>query len=311
MVNRKREEGERWGPKYVDKRDWPVYNRQLIKRGEYLLDVDLLENWDEELLIMNKDKVGAPFRFPKSLIHLQAIWHVKRMPFRMIEGMTIQLVELARLPDSNSYSTVNRRVNALPFELEIPKGDNLTVFADGTSFRVVEGGEYLREKYGKKNRRWVQVVILGDPVSKEPVSFEVNIIQSSELVSAKEQLAGLKKQGIPIATFGGDGAFDEINLWNWIDFMNMKSIIKPDANAKEDSESALRNMAVKWRNTYGYKKWQKRTGYGHRWPATEGIFSATKVMFGEELHAQSESGLISEAGLKFWAYQKLKRYGEL
>lgn len=301
---------KRWGKKYVDKRDWPVYNRQLIKRGEYLLDIDILENWDDELSVANANKVGAPFRFPKSLIHLQAIWHIKSIPFRMIEGLTIRLVELARLPDSNSYSTVNRRVNALPFELELPRGDNIIVFSDGTSFRVVEGGEYLREKYGKRNRRWVQVIILGDPLTKEPVSFEVNIIQSSELESAKEQLNDLKKQDIPITTFGGDGAFDEIDLWNWLDFMNIRSLIKPDANAREDSESAVRNSVVKWRNKHGYKKWQKKSGYGKRWPATEGIFSAVKVMFGEELHAQSETGLIQEAGLKFWAYQKLKRYGE-
>lgn len=301
---------KRWGPKYEDKRDWPVYNRQLIKRGEYLLDIDLLENWDEELVIANTNKVGAPFRFPKSLISLQAIWHVKRIPYRMIEGLTIRLVELARLPDSNSYSTVNRRVNALPFELEVPSGDTITVFADGTSFRVVEGGEYLREKYGKRNRRWVQVIILGDPMTKEPVSFEVNIIQSSELESAKEQLADLKKQNIPITTFGGDGAFDEIDLWNWLDFENIRSLIKPDANAREDSKSAVRNGVVKWRNKHGYKKWREKTGYGERWPATEGIFSAVKVIFGEELHARSENGLVQEAGLKFWAYQKLKRYGE-
>jgi hypothetical protein len=198
----------------------------------------------------------------------------------------------------------------LPFELEVPREDNITVFADGTSFRVVEGGEYLREKYGKKNRRWVQVVILGDPITKEPVSFEVNIIQSSELESAKEQLEELKEQGISIAAFGGDGAFDELKLWNWLDFNKIRSVIKPDANAKEDSESALRNMAVKSRNAYGYKKWQKRTGYGQRWPATEGIIGAVKVMFEEELHARSEEGLIQEAGLKFWAYQKLKRYGK-
>lgn len=310
MVKLKHKQGKRWGPKYIDKRDWPVYNRQLIKRGEYLLDIDLLEHWDEELTIANRNKVGAPFRFPKSLIHLQAIWHVKRVPYRMIEGLTIRLVELASLPDSNSYSTVNRRVNALPFELEVPKGDAIAVFADGTSFRVVEGGEYLREKYGKRNRRWVQVIILGDPKTKEPVSFEVNIIQSSELESAKEQLNDLKKQDVPISTFGGDGAFDEIDLWNWLDFMNIRSLIKPDANAREDSESAVRNSVVKWRNKNGYKKWQKKSGYGKRWPATEGIFSAVKVMFGEELHAQSENGLLQEAGLKFWAYQKLKRYGE-
>ncbi len=301
---------KRWGPKYEDKRNWPAYNRQLVKRGEYLLDFDLLQGWEGELKKMNERKVGAPYRFPKSLIQLQAIWHVKRIPYRMIQGMTIRLAELAQIPQDNHYSTTNRRVNKLPFDLAMPKGDSIALFADGTGFRVVEGGEYLREKYGKKNRRWVQVIILGDPDTKEPVSFDVNIIQSSEVESAKQQLVDIKNEGITISEFGGDGGFDDLGLWNWCDFENIKPVIKPDINAREDSESALRNIVVKRRNADGYSEWQRKTRYGRRWPATEGIFSAVKVMFGEELHARSEDGLLQEAGLKFWAYQRMKRYGE-
>jgi len=310
MKNLNKKSRKRWGKKFIDKREWKTYNEQLIKRGEYLLDLDILDGWKEEVDTMNKGKVGSPYRFPKSLIQLQAIWHAKSIPYRMIQGMTMKLFELAQLPEFNHYSTTNRRVNKLPLDLAMPKGDNITLFSDGSSLRVVEGGEYLREKYGKKNRRWVQVIILGDPDSKEPVSFDINIIQSSEVKSAKEQLADLKKEGIKISTFGGDGGFDEIDLWNFLDSENIKSLIKPDANAIENSESALRNIAVKLRNTYGYKKWQKRSGYGRRWPATEGIFSAVKRIFGEELHATSEEGILQEAGLKFWAYQRIKRYGE-
>jgi len=33
----------------------------------------------------------------------------------------------------------------------------------------------------------------------------------------------------------------------------------------------------------GYKRWAKETKYGNRWPATEGIFSAAKRKFGENL----------------------------
>jgi len=52
------------------------------------------------------------------------------------------------------------------------------------------------------------------------------------------------------------------------------------------------------------------TPYGYRWPATEGIFSAVKRIFGEQIHARSELGIIQEAKIKFWGYQKMKRYGE-
>ena len=33
----------RWGKEYVDKRNWKEYNESLVRRGEILLDFDLLD----------------------------------------------------------------------------------------------------------------------------------------------------------------------------------------------------------------------------------------------------------------------------
>jgi len=35
-----------------------VYNQSLVRRGELLIGFDVIDNWDEELKEMNKDKVG-------------------------------------------------------------------------------------------------------------------------------------------------------------------------------------------------------------------------------------------------------------
>jgi len=301
---------KRWGDSYFDRRDWPVTNEQLVKRGEYLLDLDFVEKWNEELSHMNFGKCGAPYLFPNSLIELQAVWHAKKIPCRMIEGICRRLTVMGRLPEYNDYSTVNRRINRLACQLVLPNSNSLTLFSDGTSLQVVEGGEYLREKYGKKNRRWIQVVILGDPVTKEPVSFEVNIIQNSELDSAKRQLAELLDADVKITAFGGDGSYDEIALWNWLFSQGIESIIKPDKNAIIPSGSRKRDKNTHERNICGFDLWSREHGYGYRWTATEGIFSAVKRIFGEQIHASSEQGMIQEAKIKFWAYQKIKRYGE-
>ncbi len=301
---------KRWGDTYFDRRNWKTYNEQLVKRGEFFLDLNFVENWQEELATMNSGKMGAPFQFPNSLIQLQAVWHAKRIPCRMIEGITRQLAEMGKVWDYNDYTTANRRINKLACQLTLPTGNNLTLFSDGTGLHVVESGEYLREKYGKKNRRWVQVVILGDPDTKEPVSFEVNLIQRSELDSAKQQLLELRKKKVSIKCFGGDGSYDEIALWNQLVYNEIEPIIKPDKNAVVPSGSRERDKNVLERNDLGYDLWAREHGYGHRWPATEGIFSAVKRIFGEQIHARSERGIIQEAKIKFWAYQKMKRYGE-
>jgi hypothetical protein len=301
---------QRWGKKFIDNREWQAYNEQLVKRGEYFLALDFVENWSIELARMNAGKVGARFRFPNTLIELQALWHAKRVPLRMIEGMTRELVKLGQLPEYNDYSTVNRRINTLDLQLAAPQGENIIIFSDGTGLQAVNGGEYLREKYGKKNRRWIQIVMLGDVEHHEPISYEVRLVAASEAESTKRQLADLLKQGADIIAAGGDGALDDKHLYNFCDDQGLKSIIKPDKNARDNTDCALRNKVVKLRNKLGYKRWAKQQGYGHRWPATEGIFSAAKRIFGEQLLATSENGLLHEAASKIWAYQRLKRYGE-
>ena len=217
---------------------------------------------------------------------------------------------MGQLPEYNDHSTTNRRINRLAFTLAPPQGKNIVVFSDGTGLQAVAGGEYLREKYGKKNRRWVQLIILGDAKTHEPVSYEVRIIQGSEAESTERQLAALLENNVPIATCGGDGAMDSLHLWNFCDDQGLIPIIKPDKNALTDTDSTLRNRVVKERNRIGYKRWARKNGYGFRWPATEGIFSATKRIFGEQLAATSERGMLQEAACKIWAYQRLKRYGE-
>lgn len=301
---------KRWGKKYIDNRNWPVYNEQLVKHGEYLLDLDWVKGWDEELKEMNRNKVGHPYEYPNSLIWTQGVWHTHRIPYRFVEGITRQLYRMTQLPAYNDYSTINRRVNKLNISLDVPSGQKLMLFSDGSGFQAIEGGEYLRSKYGKKNRRWIQVIILGDPVTKEPVSFEVNLIPSSEPDSAQRQLDQLAKAGVDIEAFGGDGGFDKIELWEHLKQKRIRPIIKPDKNAKEDSDSTWRNINVKYRNQYGYEAWASRLKYGLRWPATEGIFSAIKRMFGEQLYGKTETGMTQEAKMKVWTYKKMKQYGE-
>lgn len=301
---------KRWGDTFIDRRKWPAYSEQLVKRGEYFLDLAFVQNWEKELAQMNFGKRGAPYLFPNSLIELQAVWHAKRIPCRMIEGISRRLEAIGQIPSYNDHTTANRRINRLACKLALPNSNNLTLFSDGTGLQVIESGEYLREKYGKKNRRWVQVVILGDPDTKEPVSFEVNLIQDSELDSAKRQLAELKTKKVNIDYFGGDGSYDAIALWNWLVYNWIEPIIKPDKNAIVPSGSKERDKNVEERNLLGYDLWSREHRYGHRWPATEGIFSAVKRIFGEQIHARSERGIIQEAKVKFWAYQKIKRYGE-
>ena len=50
--------------------NWKRYNESLVKRGEILIDFDVIDNWDSELEKMNEGKKGRKFVYPDSFIKL-------------------------------------------------------------------------------------------------------------------------------------------------------------------------------------------------------------------------------------------------
>ena len=43
--------------------NWHVYNESLVRRGEIILDFDVLDKWNNELKNMNEGKEGASYFF--------------------------------------------------------------------------------------------------------------------------------------------------------------------------------------------------------------------------------------------------------
>ena len=62
---------KRWGKNKKYKRNWHEYNEELIRRGTFYLDFEWAKNWKKELAERNENKVGAPYKFPKSLMDLK------------------------------------------------------------------------------------------------------------------------------------------------------------------------------------------------------------------------------------------------
>ena len=90
------------------------------------------------------------------------------------------------------------------------------------------------------------------------------------------------------------------------------SVIKIRMNSFTDycHGSKRRRREVRVYNGIGYRKWAEQSGYGMRWPGTEGVFSGAKRKFGETLMATSRKRLVAEAIQIMWAYDFVKCYGE-
>lgn len=311
MATKPKRKKVRWGKEWIDNRDWPGYNEELVARGRFLLDLDWVESWQEEVDRMNEGKRGAPYRFPESLIRLQAVWH-QLLSYRSIEGITRRLVEMSNLPDWDDYTTACRRVNKVDTDLEFPQG-SCGVVTDGSGMKMHQAGEYRRKKYGGKKRRWVEVVISADPEEGRLLDFEVRMDGEgdSEPDVALKHMKKLVEAGIDVKKFWGDGKYDARDLFNFHGKHGIESAVPPrdDASLKARGSIRRKHEVLNYQSKT-WDEWAKDKDYGKRWPGSEGIFSAVKRIFGEHTRAKTPRTACLEVERRLWAYERMRRYGK-
>lgn len=313
MIKPKHRPGERWGPKYVDRRNWLKYNEELVVRGEFLLDTEWVESWDKEVARMNEHKVGRPYFFPESLIKLQAVWN-QWVGVRQVEGITRKLVEVTQIPNFDDYSTVNRRVRKIDTTFALPKQGFCSVSCDGSGMKMNQTGEYRYDKYGKKKaKKWLKVIISANPLTKDLLDVEVHVEGEgySEPEVALQHLNRLWNFGITVDKFWGDGSFDVIELFNQLEQHGTESAIPPRENASKNANGSMRRVREVFEyQTSNWEHWAINKRYGLRWVGTEGEFSAVKRIFGEKTRAKTVENMCLEIKRRFWAYETMRKYAK-
>ncbi|MBI5347455.1 MAG: IS5 family transposase [Candidatus Aenigmarchaeota archaeon] len=300
----------RWGKRFKDNRNWVKYNEELVVRGEFLLDLEWVMSWDSELEEMNREKVGAKYQYPESLIKLQAVWY-QWIDYRGIEGITRKLVEIAKLPAFNDYTTINRRVNRLDVEFEFPKDKNICVSSDRSGMKFENSGEYRARMY-EKRRKFLAVTIIANPLTGELFECDVSLegTQLSEPEIAEWNMKILMHRGYHIHKFFGDGSFDAHDLFSFCEENKIETAIKIRKTAVFTEYNTKRDRELEEYKKLGYKKWAKKKQYGKRWCGTETIFSAVKRKCGEETRSHIIKNALNEARRKFWAYDWMKSYSK-
>jgi len=287
------------------KRDWKKYNDQLVRRGELLIDLDFVENWEKELEEMNLGKRGKPFDYPESLIEFLAFpRYFFGLPFRQEEGFVEALAKLLpelRVPD---YTTIHRRINSLGpmFERSIRGlGDDVVVAIDASGIKVTNRGDWRRDLWGGKSKRgYLKIHVAVDTKTKQILAMEVTDERTGDskmfkpLVERASEAANVK---LALA----DSAYDSRENFN---FLEAKGIepgirIKRGASGKARGSWARRRAAQEFLRDE--EKWKKRVGYGRRWSA-EGTFSNLKRTFGEFVAAHKFKNMAKEMMLKAFCY---------
>jgi stalled ribosome alternative rescue factor ArfA len=261
----------RWGKEYVDKRNWKDYNESLVRRGEVLLDFELLDEWNLDLRKMNSGKEGAPFRYPEPFMRLLAYLHVLfHLPYRQAKGFVRSLSRYVPGLEVPAYSTIWERTNALTMELDGVKTDQpISIALDSSGIKVTNSGDWMRKKW-KVKRGYLKIHLAVDVRSKEAVSMQV----TEETVSDGSQAEALVQEAMSknkVERAYGDGAYDQRANFNLLASNGIDPAIKVRKNASRKAKgSYARKMEVIAQQT-DFEGWKKEKGYGDRW-AVEGAF---------------------------------------
>ena len=231
--------------------NWKKYNKSLVKRGEVLLDFDVIDNWDTELEKMNEGKEGRKFVYPDSFIkllgYMRAYFH---LPYRQTEGVVRALTTntVSSIPD---YSRICRRINRLNITIsDIDKSrlhdDYFVIAIDSTGIKVSNRGEWIRNRWNVK-RGYLKIHVAVDIKRKRILSLNV----TSEQVHDGKVLSGLVdditiKQNKIVDTAIMDDSYDSNKNFQFLSFKGIQPAIKVRKNAKyRKTNHYLRNKNCK------------------------------------------------------------------
>jgi len=290
-----------------EKKNWKEYNEKLVRRGEFYISMDFLDNWDKELEEMNKGKKGRPYEYPDSFMFFLAFLHIAFLPFRQLEGFLRELSKYIPKLKAADYTTIFKRLKKIKIEFPLQElNDDIVVAIDSTGMKVSSRGEWIRHKW-KVKKGWIKVHVAVDVKTKKLLALEI----TDERAGDGKMLQPLIKQakrnsnGKKIKAAYADGAYDSRNNFNFLDKEGTEPIIKIRKNASTRARgSPARAEKVREMKEIGYEGWKDKYKYGQRW-AAETFFSGVKRIFGETSKARSVEGVFQEVKLKFLFYNML------
>jgi hypothetical protein len=291
----------------MSKRNWKEYNGQLVRRGEFYISLDFMDNRENEVKRMNEKKRGRPYQFPHSLMQFLAFVHIAFLPYRQMEGFLRKLSEYIPKLKAADYSTICKRMKKMDIKLPEEKlGNDMIVALDSTGMKISNRGDWMREKW-KVRRGWIKVHVAVDVNTKRLIALEITDERTGDgkmlkpLIEKAEKNVGKGK--IKQAT--ADGAYDSKQNFEYLDGKGIEPAVKTRKNSSTKARgSPSRAKHVREMKELGYEGWKSKYRYGERWMA-ETFFSGVKRTFGETTRAKSVEGMFQEVEMKFSFYNAL------
>ena len=318
-------------------------NEKYVKRGQALIIRDDPQR-HEEVMVANRNKVGAPFQYAESLFAaLAAVKSMTGLPYRHLQGMLIET-----LGDWNApcYTTIYRRFQALEVKrngsvFTVTGGGTVPIrlAVDSTGLKQHNRGEWIRHKW-KVRRGFVKLHVMVDVNTKRILAVQVTddrtgdspmliplLDEALEAVArtgqAQDSAAGPADAGCCLY---GDAAYASRSNVTACGDRGVDSRIKLRVNSMArgkgtgdawgiavrkqlggSADSHVWKMSDDEKRRFG-EEWKKKVEYGKRW-LVEIVFSAFKRMFGEHLYSLKWKNMVQEVRIKVATYNKLVDMG--
>jgi len=286
--------------------DWRLVDERLIRRGELLLSLDFLDDYDLELSIMNDGKVGRPFKLTDGYIEfLMVVRCLFSMPYRQLEGFTRALNRLIPKLPSADYSWVRKRIlmlNLSPYDSIRDSGETVVIAVDSSGVSVHKCGGWVERLYGRK-KRYIKIHFAVDVKTKEVIAMDVTTDDTHDSEVLPNLIMDASRHRL-ISEAYMDGAYDSGKAYRLLGSMGINPIIKPRKNARTDRGPPERRNSAMMLKMLGEKEWSVRMGYGRRW-AAETAFSTFKRLYGEHSMSKNMENIAKELSAKAYIYNML------
>ena len=290
--------------------NWASYNASLKARGSLTVWLDKGMQWYAPAT----GKRGRQPIFSDAAIQFcLSIKSLFSLPLRQSLGMVESLLRLAgldwKVPD---FSTVCRRQKHLSVKLPYrPSTTALDLLVDSTGIKFLGEGEWKRKKHGADYRRqWRKVHLAIDAHTLDIRAIEVTDNGTGDAPMLPELLSQIPADE-PIASVGGDGAYDTKACHAAIARRNAQAIIPPRKNARawknNQTGAASRNEALRACQRLGRRIWKKWIGY-HRRSLVETKMNCFKRL-GERVMARTFERQVTELHIRVALLNRFSQLG--
>jgi hypothetical protein len=295
-------------------RNWPEYNRALVRRGRLTLwfDERAVAAWRDTARSSGpgRPKVYANAAIECALV-LKSVFHLSLRGTQGFLGSVVTLMRIALpVPD---YSTMSRRQAGLALSLPpASRSSARHIVVDSTGLKVYGAGEWHAGKYRRAGRRvWRKLHLGVDETTRGILAADVTesrVHDSRRLPTLLSQIPGT------IAQVSGDRGYDTRAAHEAVLACGAVATIVPRRNARVSEGNGpptwrvardTNLLAIEVQGRYG---WRTSSGCTRQSLAENAMFRF-KAVFGGKLWARTFDNQRVEVAIKCAALNQMTELG--